>query len=334
MSLRQVPRVRGVSKEFRQESRRMIQDIFSERSNVHDDDDYRISLVQDSSSSIGDDEKQHPGATQADESDPTIRHYFEGEFGSTEANEVNQSDQGNRQTQQQRENNVVGWDGPNDPQNPQNWKKSKKYMITVFYASLTFCVTFSSSVFSSATAVTAKTFGVSDEVMTLGTSLFVLVIHHPRFYPLVHSTLTQEIGIRSRPNHVGSSLGTLRSEDSSVLRILPLRHFSNPRRCRSKCRNNYAISILGRTIWMFTSNDSRRDIGRLLGSCRQRVCARCLFGRDLYRTRGRTNCRRLSHPKLSGMEMDGLDHLDNDRFLWTTGMHHMLGILRTGAATA
>ena len=192
--------------EFRQESRRIIQDIFRERPNS-DGDDYRISLIQDSSS-IGDVEKQDSGATHADEADRSsnhsIRDWFEGGTRLGETEEVNQNDQNDRQTQ--REEFLVGWDGPNDPQNPQNWKSSKKYTMTVFYASLTFCVTFSSSVFSPATAVTAKVFGVSNEVMTLGTSLFVLVSLHGRFHPLIHSTLTQEIGVRGRPNHVGSPL--------------------------------------------------------------------------------------------------------------------------------
>lgn len=75
---------------------------------------------------------------------------------------------------EQREANLVGWDGPDDPENPMNWPKKKKYLITVFYATLTFTLTFSSSVFSTATMVTAKLFGVSNEVMTLGTSLFVV----------------------------------------------------------------------------------------------------------------------------------------------------------------
>ena len=77
-----------------------------------------------------------------------------------------------RQTQE--ENNLVGWDGPDDKENPMNWPRKKKYTVTVFYATLTFCLTFASSVFSTATMVTAKKFGVSNEVMTLGTSLFVL----------------------------------------------------------------------------------------------------------------------------------------------------------------
>ncbi|RQM04528.1 hypothetical protein DH86_00004445 [Scytalidium sp. 3C] len=71
--------------------------------------------------------------------------------------------------------NLVGWEGPDDPQNPQNWPKSKKYLVTVLYAILTFTLTFSSSIFSTATDATSKEFGVSTEVMTLGTGLIVLV---------------------------------------------------------------------------------------------------------------------------------------------------------------
>lgn len=56
-----------------------------------------------------------------------------------------------------------------------NWKTSKKWILTLSFSSLTFCITFASSVFSTAQQVTAKEYGVSSEVMTLGTSLFVLV---------------------------------------------------------------------------------------------------------------------------------------------------------------
>lgn len=86
----------------------------------------------------------------------------------------------------EEDNNLVVWDGPNDPGNPQNWPRSKKYRVTVFYASLTFCLTFASSVFSTATMVTAKLYGVSNEVMILGTSLFVLVsiLHSPGVWGL------------------------------------------------------------------------------------------------------------------------------------------------------
>lgn len=71
--------------------------------------------------------------------------------------------------------NLVEWDGPDDPENPMNWSKRSKWTYTLVLSSMTLCITFSSSVFSTATFVTAKEFGVSEEVALLGTSLFVLV---------------------------------------------------------------------------------------------------------------------------------------------------------------
>jgi hypothetical protein len=70
---------------------------------------------------------------------------------------------------------IVGWNGPDDPDNPKNWPNRRKWMITVSLGMLTWVVTFASSIFSTATRPAAKEFGVSIEVMTLGTSLFVLV---------------------------------------------------------------------------------------------------------------------------------------------------------------
>ncbi|KAF6217424.1 hypothetical protein HO133_006894 [Letharia lupina] len=133
-------------------------------------------LAQNSSSTIGDGENQYRRTTmthQADRaSNDSSRDLEKGATGAKEEqDQINQDGEDTRQAQW--ENNVVGWDGPNDPENPHNWKKSKKYTVTVFYASMTFCITFASSVFSTATAVTAEKYGVSTEVMTLGTSLFV-----------------------------------------------------------------------------------------------------------------------------------------------------------------
>ena len=134
-------------------------------------------LGQQSTFEFGDAEKQDRGTTQTDQayraSNDSFHDLEKGETGSKEQDEVNQDGEDKRQAQWK--NNVVGWDGPDDPQNPHNWKTSKKYTVTVFYASLTFCITFASSIFSTATMVTAKMYGVSNEVMTLGTSLFVLV---------------------------------------------------------------------------------------------------------------------------------------------------------------
>lgn len=69
--------------------------------------------------------------------------------------------------------NLVEWDGPDDPENPQNFSSLRKWVITLTMSSMTMWITFASSVFSTATQVTAKEFNVSTEVMVLGTSLCV-----------------------------------------------------------------------------------------------------------------------------------------------------------------
>ncbi|CEJ58169.1 transporter C36.03c [Penicillium brasilianum] len=73
----------------------------------------------------------------------------------------------------EKDPNLVEWDGPDDPGNPQNFSHRRKWTITVIMSLMTMWITFASSVFSTATAVTAKEFGVSTEVMVLGTSLTV-----------------------------------------------------------------------------------------------------------------------------------------------------------------
>jgi DHA1 family multidrug resistance protein-like MFS transporter len=77
-------------------------------------------------------------------------------------------------SQKKKDPNLIEWDGPDDPENPMNWPVTKKWIVTVALGLMTFCVTFASSVFSNATMPTAELFGVSSEVTTLGTSLFVL----------------------------------------------------------------------------------------------------------------------------------------------------------------
>ena len=73
-----------------------------------------------------------------------------------------------------RETNIVNFAGPDDPLNPQNKPAWLKWTYATLLGAMTFVVTFSSSVFSTATAATAIEFSVSQEVMTLGTALFVL----------------------------------------------------------------------------------------------------------------------------------------------------------------
>ncbi|KAL5379202.1 hypothetical protein DPSP01_008651 [Paraphaeosphaeria sporulosa] len=81
-----------------------------------------------------------------------------------------QDDQG----ESEKDPNLIGWDGPEDAENPQNWGKGYKWFITTILGTVTFVITFASSVFSTATLATAQHFNVSNEVMILGTSLFVL----------------------------------------------------------------------------------------------------------------------------------------------------------------
>lgn len=69
---------------------------------------------------------------------------------------------------------VVGWDGDNDPENPMNFSLARKIWMSSMASFMTFGVSFASSVFSADTRVTAKEFNVSEEVMVLGVSLYVL----------------------------------------------------------------------------------------------------------------------------------------------------------------
>lgn len=87
--------------------------------------------------------------------------------------------------------NMVDWNGPDDPENPQNWPKSKKWLVTLALAFLTLTITFASSVFSAATMVVAKQFGVGLEVGVLGTALFVLGF---AFGPIAWGPLSETYG--------------------------------------------------------------------------------------------------------------------------------------------
>ena len=65
-------------------------------------------------------------------------------------------------------------DFTSDPTHPLNWPLRRKLYITALTSLTTLTVTFTSSIFSATIDVTAAEFGVSDVVMLLGVSLFVL----------------------------------------------------------------------------------------------------------------------------------------------------------------
>jgi MFS transporter, DHA1 family, multidrug resistance protein len=100
---------------------------------------------------------------------------------------------------EEKDPNLISWNGPDDPENPMNWARGWKWLYTVVLGMMTFCITFASSVFSTATVVTAKLFGVSLEVMTLGTSFFVLGF---AVGPLVWGPMSELFG-RKKPLFIG-----------------------------------------------------------------------------------------------------------------------------------
>ncbi|KAB8339267.1 hypothetical protein FH972_022200 [Carpinus fangiana] len=92
-----------------------------------------------------------------------------------------------------REEYVVEFDGQHDPLHPQNWPMKRKLFIGAILAFDSLSATFASSVFSPATQVIAGIYGVSSEVTTLATSLFVLGY---AFGPLVWAPMSELYGRR------------------------------------------------------------------------------------------------------------------------------------------
>lgn len=84
-------------------------------------------------------------------------------------------------------------------EHPQNFSPVRKWAITVMLGLMTISVTFASSVFSTAVQPTSRQFGVLQEVMVLGTSLFVLGFS---FGPLIFGPLSELYG-RKMPLFVG-----------------------------------------------------------------------------------------------------------------------------------
>ncbi|PYI17335.1 putative bicyclomycin resistance protein [Aspergillus japonicus CBS 114.51] len=69
---------------------------------------------------------------------------------------------------------VVEFDGPDDPKHPFNWDFAVKLYISVIACAGTFVASFASGVFAPGTEQVGEAFGVSTEVATLGTTLYVL----------------------------------------------------------------------------------------------------------------------------------------------------------------
>lgn len=81
------------------------------------------------------------------------------------------------ETQQEEEKDPfeVGWeDGENDPLNPRSKKKIMKWLIVIICSFSSFCVTCTSSIYTSTYAQLQRDLGSSTIVSTLGLSLFVI----------------------------------------------------------------------------------------------------------------------------------------------------------------
>ncbi|KAK7424210.1 hypothetical protein QQZ08_008698 [Neonectria magnoliae] len=74
----------------------------------------------------------------------------------------------------EQEEYVVEFDGPDDPMHSQNWPLRKKLLTAAVLGYTTMTASFTSSIFSAATAAVAAEYKVSSEIGLLGTALYVL----------------------------------------------------------------------------------------------------------------------------------------------------------------
>ncbi|PWY72989.1 putative bicyclomycin resistance protein [Aspergillus heteromorphus CBS 117.55] len=107
---------------------------------------------------------------------------------------------------------VVTFEGPNDPQHPYNWNLCTKLSMSIFGCFGTFTASFNSGIFAPGSSSAAKTFGVSDEVGILGTTLYVLGF---AFGPLIWAPTSELIG-RRWPLTVGVFGGAIFTIASAV----------------------------------------------------------------------------------------------------------------------
>ncbi|KAJ5159806.1 Major facilitator superfamily multidrug transporter FLU1 [Penicillium canariense] len=101
-----------------------------------------------------------------------------------------------------RDDYVVEFDGPDDPLYPQNWSIKTKIYISAMLAFTSICSTFDSAVFSASSRNVAKVFGVSLEVSTLSSSLYICGY---AFGPLIWAPLSELKG--RRPPIIFAMLG-------------------------------------------------------------------------------------------------------------------------------
>jgi MFS transporter, DHA1 family, multidrug resistance protein len=89
------------------------------------------------------------------------------------------------------DDNLVDWAGTDDPDRPINWPRRKKLLVASASGSFVFVISFASSAFAPARARTAELFDVSEVVMSLGVSLFIVGF---AIGPLLFAPLSEVVG--------------------------------------------------------------------------------------------------------------------------------------------
>ncbi|KAJ5889330.1 hypothetical protein N7504_010140 [Penicillium tannophilum] len=85
---------------------------------------------------------------------------------------------------------LITW-SPSDPENPQNWPRRTKLLRSTAPLAVIFSIAFASSIFGASATVTAKEYGVSQELMSLGVALFIAGF---ALGPLLWAPLAEVIG--------------------------------------------------------------------------------------------------------------------------------------------
>ncbi|KAJ5560494.1 hypothetical protein N7513_002893 [Penicillium frequentans] len=85
---------------------------------------------------------------------------------------------------------LITWSS-SDPENPQNWPRRTKLLRSTAPLAVIFSIAFASSIFGASATVTAKEYGVSQELMSLGVALFIAGF---ALGPLLWAPLAEVIG--------------------------------------------------------------------------------------------------------------------------------------------
>ncbi|KAF2098262.1 multdrug transfer [Rhizodiscina lignyota] len=94
---------------------------------------------------------------------------------------------------------IVNWYGPNDPANPQNWTSGQKSVPAVIVITYTFAFYLGSSIFTGSYGGVIRQFGVSQQVVSLNLSMYVLAYG---IGPLLWSPLTEIPSVGRGPLYI------------------------------------------------------------------------------------------------------------------------------------